>query len=107
VREWKKNNSLKVKDSKMRERYGITIEDYFSMLGNQNQKCAICLSEDTKRKSTEFFCIDHCHSTGAVRGLLCYQCNIGLGAFSDNEEVLKRAIEYLKGNYENKTNCSN
>ena len=68
--------------------YGLT-EDEFSVLErSHNGKCAICGSESPLR-------IDHDHSTGAVRGLLCHNCNVGLGHFNDSTHLLESAIEYL------------
>lgn len=95
TRDWKINNKDKVRDSKLRERYGITLVDYQRMLEEQNSRCAICQSPDVNRKNSEHFLVDHCHVTGEVRGLLCYKCNIGLGAFSDSVENLNSAIDYL------------
>lgn len=54
-------------------------------------RCFICGIDKERRR----FCIDHNHTTGKVRGLLCDNCNKGLGCFNDNSETLKQAIEYL------------
>jgi hypothetical protein len=70
-------------------RYGVTKEWFNSKLGNG---CAICKVELTSNKVH----IDHCHSTGKVRGLLCELCNKGLGQFKDNITNLENAINYLK-----------
>ena len=78
-----------------RNKYGITLEIYEKMYGSQNGACAIC-----ERHSTNFakrLCVDHCHTTGAVRGLLCHDCNTALGKFRDNAGALRRAITYLEG----------
>jgi hypothetical protein len=59
---------------------------------NQDRKCAIC------RKEIDYLSghLDHDHATGQARGLLCKWCNLGLGWFKDNSELLKAAIDYLK-----------
>jgi len=69
-------------------RYGITPEQYTHLLNEQFGKCALC-----RRRSA--VCIDHDHRTGKVRALLCRSCNIGLGAFEDDSQLLERAKEYL------------
>lgn len=81
----------------LKSTYGITEEDLKQLHEDQLGKCAICytpieLSERTKRSA----CVDHCHITGKVRGLLCNHCNRGLGMFRDNIENLRFAIEYLQ-----------
>lgn len=76
--------------------YGITKEDYFALLNKQDNKCALCtksLAGVPRRESP----IDHCHETGRIRGILCMQCNVGLGLLGDNEEGLLRALKYLRG----------
>jgi hypothetical protein len=87
--------------SKLKRVYGITVDDYYKMLANQNGGCAICgskVASARRRKyvATEMFFVDHCHSTGKVRGLLCGTCNRGLGYFKDSPELLSNAIAYLK-----------
>lgn len=71
--------------------YGITEGEYNALLDKQGGHCACC-------PQTEDLVVDHCHATGAVRGLLCPRCNHGLGHFRDNTEYLQNAIAYLKKN---------
>jgi len=73
--------------------YGITIEQYEEMLALQNHQCAICATDFASLERRP--CIDHCHETGVVRGLLCGNCNSALGKFKDSPEMLQRAMEYL------------
>jgi hypothetical protein len=77
--------------------YGITAEDYYNMLADQNNKCAVCESEEVNnsRISSGKLFIDHCHTTGKVRGLLCSKCNHGIGLLNDDTALLQKAIEYL------------
>jgi hypothetical protein len=75
----------------VRREYGITVEDYETMLKIQNNKCAICEGPPLK----QMFCIDHCHKTGKIRGLLCHKCNSGLGLFNDSSSTLRSAFQYL------------
>lgn len=74
-------------------RYGITQEDFNNMLVEQNNMCKICNSEFKNTKDTH---IDHCHSTNKVRGLLCNGCNMALGQFGDNTDIMSMAIKYLQ-----------
>ena len=84
TREWNLNS-----------KYNITIEDYNILVKQQNNKCAIC--EDTFSATRGHRPhVDHCHVTGKVRGLLCPHCNMALGNFFDNEDILMNAITYLK-----------
>jgi len=78
------------KDYQLRKTYGISLEDFARMVDKQDHSCAIC-----KRKVEKLF-VDHCHETGSIRGLLCMNCNTGLGHFRDDPKVLKEAIKYLK-----------
>jgi hypothetical protein len=78
------------KDIELKRIYGITLEQYMQMFTAQNGKCSICKTSNTKKLH-----VDHCHLTNQVRGLLCNNCNNGLGRFYDNIEYLKNAILYL------------
>jgi len=79
----------------LRMAYGLSREDYARMLAEQGGMCAICKATEPGGRSANFH-IDHCHTTGKIRGLLCCRCNQGLGAFRDNVEILKAATEYLQ-----------
>jgi hypothetical protein len=73
----------------MKRVYGLSKEKYNQMYERQNGACFIC--EDTSK-----LMVDHCHTTGKVRALLCRACNFGLGNFRDNPRLLNLAIGYLK-----------
>lgn len=83
----------KYKDYKLKTTFGITLNEYELRLKKQNNCCAIC-----NRNRFEFnidFAVDHCHITGKVRGLLCSNCNNGLGRFKDSVETIVCAASYL------------
>jgi len=81
--------------AQLKFRYNITLEDYDILLKSQNNKCAICESDSPGAKKNRFS-IDHDHESGKIRGLLCDNCNVGLGRFNDNINNLIKSIEYLK-----------
>lgn len=74
-------------------RYGVTPEDWEQMFETQGGRCKICKKHQSEL--SRVFHIDHCHSTGKVRGLLCMNCNTGLGNFKDNPVLLSSALNYL------------
>ena len=80
-----------------RRLYGISHADYDALLEKQSGGCAICGSTDPSGKSGRFayFSIDHCHTTGAVRGLLCNHCNRGIGFLQDSPAIVAKALAYL------------
>jgi len=83
-----------MKDIDLRRKYGFGIERFNEMFAAQNGCCAIC-----GRHQTEFvkgLAVDHDHDTGAIRQLLCPNCNVGLGSFRDNIGLLAKAIKYLE-----------
>lgn len=79
----------------LKNKYGITPADYESLLVAQDGCCAICRT-DTDPYGRAKFCVDHDHTTGAVRGLLCNNCNRTLGLFGDDPARLERAAAYLR-----------
>lgn len=81
--------------SKLQSLYGITPEQYDALLESQGGTCGICKLNKPHRG--EFMCVDHCHSTGDVRGILCGDCNRAIGLLKDNVESLRSAIKYLGG----------
>ena len=83
--------------SLIRKRYGITEDQYYQMLKEQNGVCCICkLPNSGGFRPKQRLAIDHDHNTKFVRGLLCQKCNRGLGLFNDSIERLKSAIKYLE-----------
>ena len=77
--------------------YSFTFEQYEELLEKQDGKCAICESRIGNGRTSRLF-VDHCHETYKVRGLLCSNCNHGLGQFKDSPKLLQRAINYLTDN---------
>lgn len=99
AREDRINHPLKHKDRQLRKNFKITLDDYNNILMSQNGKCAICCKDETEyNKNGHKFSlsVDHCHTTGKIRGILCGHCNKSLGGFKDSIELLEKAIEYLK-----------
>lgn len=80
---------------KIKRLFNISIDEYKTMWDNQEGNCAICKSQPERDLN---LCLDHCHETGKVRGLLCTKCNKALGLFKDNKEKLLDAIKYLEKN---------
>lgn len=79
-----------VRRSNLKQKYNLTEEEYNDLLEEQNGQCLIC-----GETPEEPLAVDHDHATGVVRGLLCPQCNRGLGHFRDNIDYLQAAITYL------------
>jgi len=87
------------------KKYGITLEQYNFLLDSQKGVCKICQEKETRvtRPKAKIsmgyeprLAVDHDHKNGEVRGLLCHRCNVGLGNFQDNPELLLKAYKYLK-----------
>lgn len=95
MRAWAKRNPDKVRNQKLKAAYGITLEQYNELLAKQNGMCAICGSPPGDGRS-KYLHVDHCHLTKKVRGLLCGNCNQGLGRFEHDVGVLSEAIRYLQ-----------
>ena len=74
---------------------GVTDADYKRMFKEQEGRCGICRNR-LYSKRYKAFAVDHCHSTGRIRGLLCTHCNTGLGLFRDDPIALLRAVEWIK-----------
>jgi hypothetical protein len=91
---WQQQNPRSKRNTHLKSKFGITIEQFDSLLKTQNNCCAICMSPTPKGRGT--FHVDHCHKTGTIRGLLCHDCNTGIGKFGDNIEALRKAVNYLE-----------
>lgn len=98
--DWAKANRHRTRDveyaAKLQSRYGITIDQYDAMLVAQGGRCAICPSTTPGGHGGRRFHVDHDHTTGVVRGLLCSPCNSGLGHLGDNPDRLRAALAYLE-----------
>lgn len=92
-RRWRTENPERSRDHSLKHNYGIEIGTYDRMFAAQGGQCAICKTRSTGRHAR--FHVDHCHDTGKVRGLLCHGCNVSLGHFKHDVEVLQAAIIYL------------
>lgn len=82
----------------LRTKFNLTVEQYEALLSGQDGVCAICRRPEIARSKTgalRTLSVDHCHRTGARRGLLCDACNKGIGAFQDDTERLAAAADYL------------
>lgn len=82
----------------LKKHYGLNIEDYNLMLELQDNRCAICNMEETaisRYGTPKRLTVDHCHETGKIRGLLCDNCNRGIGHLKESIRVLEKAIIYL------------
>lgn len=75
-------------------RYGISSDTFNEMLENQNYKCAGCGTDSSKFEYP--LQVDHCHTTGKVRGLLCRGCNVALGCVKDDVNTLLSLVDYLQ-----------
>lgn len=84
----KERPSGRVRASNLK-RYGLTVAEFDAMKAAQEERCAIC-------RQDVVLCVDHCHTTGRIRGLLCHACNHGLGNFKDNPALLLAAVAYLE-----------
>lgn len=98
AREYRRNNKAKTRNINLKSKYGITQEWYDSQKHNQNNKCAVCFQHEKDLK--RILCVDHCHNTGKVRGLLCDTCNKFLGFY---EKLQEKCKDYLK----NYNRCNN
>lgn len=79
-------------ENRLKNDYGLTLDEYAELLVRQAGGCAICKETLTSERQVH---TDHCHHTGKVRGILCQKCNIGLGHFRDDTKLLRAAIAYL------------
>jgi hypothetical protein len=83
----------RARDHYLKKTYGLTLLEQNAYVSAQDGKCAICRQE--LRPGSHGLCVDHCHGSGQIRGLLCNSCNLGIGYFKDNPVNLQRAIAYL------------
>lgn len=97
---WHKNNpewkKITGPQYQRKYKYGISEIKFQAMLREQAGCCAICGDEFSKAVPMLHACVDHCHATGKIRGLLCKSCNLGIGRLKDSPIRLQKAISYLE-----------
>jgi hypothetical protein len=89
MREWRRANPHKRCAQDRRRRYKVDASEFEAMLAAQGHACAVCREPQPN-------CLDHCHETGAFRGVLCRKCNAGLGQFRDDPALLRAAALYVE-----------
>jgi hypothetical protein len=89
------SHRTKTREWVLRTKYSMTLAEYNELLASQNGVCAICLGNETYGKAMP---VDHDHTTGKVRGLLCHECNRALGIMKDDPALLRAAADYLERN---------
>lgn len=87
-------DKLQRKDYQLRATYGMTLTEFHAMYQAQGSACALCRKAVPSERDRH---VDHCHDTGAIRGILCFSCNKGLGLLGDDAAGLLRALAYVSG----------
>lgn len=82
-------------DNQLQKKFGIGLDEWYRMYEEQGGLCMVCREDGGVRRLH----VDHCHTTGKVRGLLCGRCNIGIGYFLDDPARLRAAAEYMEKHY--------
>lgn len=91
-KEWRRRNPDKQKSISLKHAFNMTFDEYCNLKEVQNNCCAIC---QINEEESGTLCVDHCHKTGTIRGLLCNSCNKMLGFSKDKIDTLNKAIDYL------------
>ena len=89
-------NQDEIREYHYQNRYGISLNEYEEKLKEQDYSCAICGSKHTSNERMKRLVVDHDHTTGQVRGLLCHSCNVAIGAAKEQEDILMACISYLR-----------
>lgn len=95
-REWKAKNQDKLMSNRLKNKYGITSEQYDQMVVDQGGRCAVCLEIPLGRKGHSKLNVDHDHLSGVVRGLLCGKCNMALGLLRENTDIMLNLVAYTQ-----------
>lgn len=99
TRDWYKRNKNTARERYLQTRYGMSENEYAARLLAQNNCCILCGTEFSAGDyGPNSPVVDHCHTHGHVRGILCNECNRGLGYFHDNPSALRAAAKYIEEN---------
>lgn len=91
--EYRRLNPEKRRQYDLKKKFGITLVQYNQLFTEQTGSCALCDKHQSEQRKA--MAVDHDHKTGEIRALLCHNCNVGLGNFQDNQDLLQKAINYL------------
>lgn len=94
-REYKERNRNRLAERRREKSTGFSADKFAAALRQQRHRCAICLAHLGQLKQQQVHA-DHCHRTGAPRGILCQTCNTALGKFRDDPALLRKAAAYLE-----------
>ena len=96
---WKEENpeayKLSCRRRNLKKKFGITIEEYMRIYDKQQGKCACC-GEEKPSEGISGLVVDHSHTSGEVRELLCTQCNTALGLLKENADIVNKLLEYIR-----------
>lgn len=92
----KERTKTRLRNRRFKESYGLTADEVAAIFESQDFQCAICKRNLRGLPWRNGMHMDHCHKTGMVREGLCPQCNLGLGAFKDSVDSLRKAADYIK-----------
>lgn len=97
-KEYTKKNAGRIREYWLKKNFGLDPSDFNRMFAEQDGRCKICKKPETRETGGKVhsLSVDHCHVTGVVRGLLCHRCNVSLGGFYDDPELLEQAAVYLR-----------
>lgn len=94
---WRDKTPDGMRTARLRHFFGISAADYDAKLATQSGVCAICGRPETKHNQSGLMslAVDHNHTTGQIRGLLCYRCNTTLGGLDEDTAIMRAMIDYL------------
>lgn len=99
--EWRlanpEHSRFRVRDSTLKRKYGLTVDDYNKLLESQGGVCQVCKNPPTNRR----LAVDHCHTTGKIRGLLCQACNVSIGKMRESPDLIRRLANYVEDHHQN------
>lgn len=94
TKKYYKRDKKKVRNKRLKSKFGITLKEYNKLLKKQKNKCAICGM--TTEENGKSLAVDHNHMTNKIRELLCNNCNIAIGFINEDISIAKKLIKYLK-----------
>lgn len=90
----KEQDALVMLRARLKRKYNLSIEEYETLIESQNNSCKVCGTHAKNNIKGKLY-IDHCHTTGKVRGLLCMKCNSALGLLNDDKTLVQKLFDYL------------